>query len=118
MIECKLLKGNPKTVRLQIRGHAGVATDAPDLVCEDVTALWCTLLATAEERGWHGTVKTDPGDCEIEIQLNKKNRNEVFLCLGVITAGLRMVERAFPLYVSYREDAGKNTDILRAETEE
>lgn len=119
MIECKLLRGNPKTVRLQIRGHeTGPQLKGPGLVCEDVSALWCTLMAVAVERGWKGTIRNDPGDCEIEVELNKRNRQEVFLCLSVITAGLRMIEKAFPETVRYREDRGKDTDTLRAKDEE
>lgn len=104
MIEAVLIKGNPSTVRLRIRGHAGAADKGADLICEDVTALWFTLLATAEEHRWQGEVKTGEGDCEIEIRLNRKNRKEVWTCLGVILAGLKMVARSFPDYVSYRED--------------
>lgn len=118
MIECKLLNGNPKTVRLQIRGHAGTAPKGEDVVCAGVSALWCTLVTVAQERGWQGTILNGEGDCEMEIALNKKNRSEVFLCLGVIISGLKMFTRLFPEYVSYREDAGKNTDILRAKEEE
>lgn len=118
MIECKLLRGNPKTVRLQIRGHeTGPQMEGPALVCEDVSALWATLIGVAIERGWEGTIQDDPGDCEIEVKLNKRNRQEVFLCLSVITTGLRMIEKAFPGVVRYREDSGKDTDTLRAAEE-
>ena len=106
MIDCKLVKSNPRAVRLKISGHAGTALKGSDLVCEDVTALWYTLLATAEEHGWKGTVRTDEGDCEIEVELSRQNRKEVMLCLSVITAGLKMVARTFPLFVRYTEDDG------------
>lgn len=104
MIEATLIRGNQRRVRLRIRGHADAAEKGADLICEDVTALWFTLLATAEERRWQGEVRTGEGDCEIEIELNRKNREEVWMCLGVILAGLKMVARSFPDHVCYRED--------------
>ena len=107
MIESRLIHCNPERVRLKIVGHAGAAPAGEDLICAGVSALWLCLVATAKEHGWVGEIRESEGYAEMEIKVNRRNRAEVFQCLGVITAGLKVFAKLEPEFVQFVEDRGE-----------
>lgn len=103
MTRVTLVKGNRRTVRIRFEGHAGTAPAGEDLVCAAMSTLWCTLAAAAAEHSWDGEVRENAGMREMEIHMTRSNRNEVWLCLGVILAGVKLLARDYPEAAQYRE---------------
>lgn len=110
MTTVTLMRGNPRKVWIRFEGHAGTAPAGEDLVCAAMSTLWCTLAATAAEHCWDGEVRENAGMREMEIHMTRSNRKEVWLCLGVILAGVKLLARDYPEAARYRETIFKTEE--------
>lgn len=117
------LRVDARGVEVWAEGHAGYATRGPDIVCAGVSSLLfgtLTYLRDHTAGGGGGTgarVDFSEGAGYLWFRTRHIRGGHDQIALGILVAGLRLIEQAYPEYVSVMIRERKNKRVKTKQEE-
>lgn len=104
MILCEIYK-DKKAVSLELKGHAGFATEGSDIVCSAASILcytFATVLGCIPETITEN--KIEKGDAFIEAKVTAENAEKLNGAVDFVAVGFGLLETAYPKNISMRKN--------------